>query len=92
MTDEPQRHAEFLMQTLKDNGKSDHASRFADVLSGNLVGRALLEALRDVSDTLMAGVEALDPAAVVALEDFRLSVDRHLTADSEDQPPATPRP
>jgi hypothetical protein len=90
MTDEPQRHAEFLMQTLKNNGQPDHASRFAHVLSGNLVGRALLEALRDVSDTLMAGVEALDPTAVVALEDFRLSVDRHLTADREDQPPPAP--
>jgi hypothetical protein len=88
MTDEPQKHAETLIRTLRDNNHPEHAARFADVLSGNLVGAALLSALRELSDTLMAGVEALDPSAVVALENFRLSVDRHLTSGRADEPPA----
>ncbi|MDD2862425.1 MAG: hypothetical protein PHI71_15365 [Acidiphilium sp.] len=87
MTDEPQKQAEKLAQTLRETGREEHASRFAEVLSGNLVGRALLEALRDVSDTVVAGVEALDPAGVAALEDFRLSLDRHLTPDEDSKPP-----
>jgi hypothetical protein len=81
MTDEPRRHTETLIQTLNATDQPAHASRFADVLSGNLVGHALLTALREVSDTVFAGIESLDPAAVVALEDLRLSVDRHLTAE-----------
>jgi hypothetical protein len=80
MTDEPQRHTETLITTLKTD-HPEHAARFADVLSRNLVGNGLLTALREVSDTMFAGIETLDPAAVVALEDWRLAVDRHLTPE-----------
>ena len=69
MTDEPLKKAENVLRTLEAQGHPLHAESFRNVLLGGL---------REALGTLLTAVEAVDPKTEMAIEELRLSLEKHL--------------
>jgi hypothetical protein len=78
MTDDVREHAQKLAQDLENAGHNEHAAKVHHILSGNDVEDGFLWALRNVCDTLLTFVEAIDPVSEMTLEGLRNQVDAKL--------------
>jgi hypothetical protein len=75
MTEDLRSKAQKLADTLRQGGHPHHAAALSNLLSDNLVGGALLKALKAMCDTLLTVVEAIDPVSEMELERVRLAID-----------------
>jgi hypothetical protein len=81
MTEDLRSKVQKLADSLREGGHPRHAAALSSFLSGNLVGVALLQALRAMCDTLLTAVEAIDPVSEMELERIRRAVDDLLTPE-----------
>ena len=77
MPDEPRERAERVIQHLQERGYHDHAARFESALGGG-IGAGLLMTLREICQTALTAIEAIDPATETLLEELRLEIDKRL--------------
>ncbi len=80
MSDDVREHAQKLAQDLENAGHTEHAAKVRHTLGGNVEG-GFLWALRNVCDTLLTFVEAIDPVSEMTLEGLRNKVDAQLTPE-----------
>lgn len=69
MTDEPLKKAQHVLHTLEEQGHHAPAAGFR---------AAVLTGLREALGTLLTAVEAVDPKTEMAIEELRLSIEKHL--------------
>jgi hypothetical protein len=82
MSEDVREHAQKLAQDLENSGHTEHAAKVHHVLNGNDVEDGFLWALRNVCDTLLTFVEAIDPVSEMTLEGLRNKLDVNLTPKS----------
>ena len=78
MTDDPKRQAQELIDRLREQGHHAQADQLAHHLTGHAVERGLLTALREVCETLLTAIEAIDPVTQTMIEKLRLDVEARL--------------
>jgi len=84
MSEDVREHAQKLAQDLENAGHTEHAAKVHHVLASEHVENGFLWALRNVIDTLLTFVEAIDPVSEMTLEGLRNKVDANLKP--EDKP------
>jgi DNA-binding ferritin-like protein len=67
-----------LAERLRQAGHPVQASQLARHLTAHRVERGLLVALRELCETLLTAVEAVDPVTQTMIEDLRLEVEKRL--------------
>jgi len=77
--EDPVDQARQVARHLEAVGHGEHAMRVDQALSGGGVGNALLFTLREACETVLTAIEAIDPATETLLEQWRLSIDKHLS-------------
>jgi hypothetical protein len=77
MTDDAAGRAAALAKTLRDRGHDEASGHIEAAVAQHREG-GLLEALREVCQTLLTAVEAVDPSSYAAIEEMRLDLDRRL--------------
>ncbi len=81
MSEDVREHAKKLAQDLENAGHTEHAAKVHHALS---IEDGFLWAIRNVVDTLLTFVEAIDPVSEMTLEGLRTKVDANLKP--EDKP------
>lgn len=79
MTDETKTKTEALIDRLRDRSQQGAADRLARTLAHDAES-GLLFALRETLETLLTGVEAIDPVTETMMEELRLEVEKRLGA------------
>lgn len=77
MADETTKRTEALIDRLRERRHEGAAERLARAL-GHGAESGLLFALRETLETLLTGVEAIDPVTQTMIEELRLEVEKHL--------------
>lgn len=78
MPDDPAERASALAQRLRAQGLDRASDQLDETLARHRDTTGLIEALREVCQSLLTAVEAVDPASYAAIEELRLDVDRRL--------------
>ena len=76
MTEEPIERTQRVIQHLQERGHHEHAAQFEGALASGIGG--LLMALREVCQTTLTAIEAIDPTTETMLEELRLEIDKRL--------------
>jgi hypothetical protein len=79
MTNDTARKADDLIERLRAQGHLAAAERLASVRT---VERGFLFALREVCETILTAIEAIDPVTQTMIEDLRLEVEKLLTSSA----------
>jgi len=79
MADETTKQAEALIARLRERRQEGPADRLARTLVHG-AEMAVLFALRETLETLLTGVEAIDPVTQTMMEELRLEVEKRLGA------------
>ena len=79
MADETTKRTEVLIDRLRERGHHGSADHLARTLALGAES-GLLFALRETLETLLTGVEAIDPVSETMMEELRLEVEKHLRA------------
>ncbi|MBV8915131.1 MAG: hypothetical protein JOZ05_19080 [Acetobacteraceae bacterium] len=77
MTDEIDRARE-LADRLRAEGHQAAATHLHHATTGERIGHALLEAIREACQIVLTTIEALDPKTQLMAEELRLEVDKRL--------------
>jgi hypothetical protein len=85
MTEALREQAQKLAQDLENAGQAEHAAKVRDVLAADHPESGFLWALRNVCDTLLTMLEAIDPVSEIALEDLRVRLDAKLSPPPTEQ-------
>jgi hypothetical protein len=75
--------ARQVADTLEQRGHAPQAAAMRGVLGSGRAGALLLEALRDVCQTVLTAIEAIDPVCDTLVEELRLEVDKRLQDHSK---------
>jgi hypothetical protein len=86
MTDDPKLQAQELINRLREQGHHAAADRLARHLTAHAVERSLLTALREVCETLLTAIEAIDPVTQTMIEKLRLDVEARLRLREDPRP------
>jgi hypothetical protein len=78
VADAPVDQARALAERLRAEGHATAADRLQTATAGERIGHALLEALREASQTVLTTIEALDPKTQLLAEELRLEIDKLL--------------
>jgi hypothetical protein len=78
MTDDPKQKAQDLVERLREGGHHAEAEQLARQLKVQAMERGLLFGLREVCETLLTAVEAIDPVTQTMIEELRLEVEKRL--------------
>jgi hypothetical protein len=88
MTEEPIERTQRVIQHLQESGHHEQAAQFEGALVTGIGG--LLMALREVCQTTLTAIEAIDPTTETMLEELRLEIDKrlgpHPTQEASDRP------
>lgn len=87
MADETTKRTEVLIDRLRTDRRHDAADHLARTLARGTES-GLLFALRETLETLLTGIEAIDPVTQTMIEELRLEVEKRLGAPGA----GTPRP
>jgi hypothetical protein len=79
MADETTQKTEVLIDRLREHRQHGAADRLARTLARGAES-GLLFALRETLETLLTGVEAIDPVTETMMEELRLEVEKRLGA------------
>jgi hypothetical protein len=79
MADETTKRTEVLIDRLRERGHHGAAEHLARTLVHGAES-GLLFALRETLETLLTGVEAIDPVTETMMEELRLEVEKRLGA------------
>jgi hypothetical protein len=77
MTEETSERTQRVIRRLQERGLHDQAARFERVLAGG-ISDGLLFALREICQTALTAIEAIDPTTETMLEELRLEIDKRL--------------
>ena len=87
MADDPKQRAQDLIDRLREGGHHAEADQLARQLNVQAVERGLLFGLREVCETLLTALEAIDPVTQTMIEELRLEVEKRLRL-RDDRPEA----
>jgi hypothetical protein len=86
MADDPKQQARALIDRLREQGHAAPADRLHRALSS--VESGLVFTLRETLETLLTGIEAIDPVTEAMIEQLRLDVEKHLGTPDRGKTPA----
>jgi hypothetical protein len=72
-----------LIERLREQGHHVEADRLAGHLPLQTAERGVLFALREVCETILTAIEAIDPVTQTMIEELRLEVEKHLRLHEE---------
>ena len=87
MADDTSRQSNNLVGRLRDLGHHAEADHLARHLPLQTAERGLLFALREVCETILTAIEAIDPVTQTMIEELRLEVEKHLRLHEEGKTP-----
>lgn len=79
MPDDTTKRTEVLIDRLRERREHDAADHLARTLAHDAEG-GLWFALRETLETLLTGIEAIDPVTQTMIEELRLEVEKRLGA------------
>lgn len=85
MADETAKRTKILIDRLRERRQHGAADRLAQTLARGAES-GLLFALRETLETLLTGVEAIDPVTQTMMEELRLEVEKRLGAPGRTAP------
>lgn len=78
MTQDPALQTERLVVKLREAGHDAEADHLAKQLDEHPVEHGLLFALREACETVLTGIEAIDPSIQPMIENLRVTVEKRL--------------
>lgn len=78
MANDIEKKTRDLAQRLRQAGHPVQATQLAHHLTAHDMERGLLFALREICETLLTAVEAIDPVTQTMIENLRLEVEKRL--------------
>jgi hypothetical protein len=82
MAQDLDKQARDLAERLREHGHTTQADELTRHLTQE-VGRGVLFTLREVCETLLTAIEAIDPVTQTLIEDLRLEVEKRLRLHSD---------
>ena len=76
-----------LIERLREQGHHTEADHLERHLPLQTAERGLLFALREVCETILTAIEAIDPVTQTMIEELRLEVEKHLRLHEEGKTP-----
>jgi hypothetical protein len=89
MTEPPIKRTQQVIQRLQESGHHKQAAQFEGALAGG-IGAGLLMALREICQTALTAIEAIDPTTETMLEELRLEIDKRLGPHHAAEQPDAP--
>jgi hypothetical protein len=83
MADDATRRARDLVEQLRERGHHAEADKLAHTLSLHSVEEGFLFALREVCETVLTAIEAVDPVMQTMIEELRVTVETRLRLPEE---------
>jgi hypothetical protein len=87
MAEETARQSSELVARLRERGHHAEADHLARHLPLETAERGVLFALREVVETILTAIEAIDPVTQTMIEELRLQVEKHLRLRGEHRTP-----
>jgi hypothetical protein len=87
MANEAEQHCNDLIERLRDLGHHPEADHLERHLPLQTAERGALFALREVCETILTAIEAIDPVTQTMIEELRLGVEKHLRLHEEPKSP-----
>jgi hypothetical protein len=78
MADDPKQKAQDLVNRLRESGHDAEADQLARHLKVQAVERGFLFGVREVCETLLTAVEAIDPVTQTMILELRLEVESRI--------------
>jgi 2-phospho-L-lactate transferase/gluconeogenesis factor (CofD/UPF0052 family) len=85
MADDATRRTGDLIKRLRALGHHTEADRLAHQLTPHRAGSGLLFALREICETVLTAIEAIDPVTQTMIEELRLEVEKRIRLPEEGQ-------
>lgn len=86
MASDAERQGSDLVERLHEQGHHAEADHVARHLPLRTAERGVLLALREVCETILTAIEAIDPVTQTMIEELRLAVESHLRLHENGQP------
>jgi hypothetical protein len=83
MADDAAPQGSDLIERLREQGHHVEADHLARHLPLQTAERGVLFALREVCETILTAIEAIDPVTQTMIEELRLDVEKHLRLHKE---------
>ena len=87
MADDTGKKTQVLIDRLREQGHAAPAEHLHRALGLHSVESGLLFALRETLETLLTGIEAIDPVTQTMIEELRLEVEKYLRLSSDAKRP-----
>jgi hypothetical protein len=87
MADDAAQQGSDLVARLREQGRHAEADHLARHLPLQTAERGVLFALREVCETILTAIEAIDPVTQTMIEELRLEVEKHLRLNEAGKTP-----